>query len=71
MNILLALLPVSLVLLGVAIWAFLRAVRGGQFDDLDTPPLDVLGDDERPRPVGFGPEVPRTPEGRSTGTKDE
>ena len=71
MNILLALLPVSLVLLGVAIWAFLRAVRGGQFDDLDTPPLDVLGDDERPRPVGFGPEAPRTPEGRSTGTVDE
>ena len=43
MNILLALLPLSLLLLGIAIWSFLRAVRGGQFDDLDTPrtPSDV------------------------------
>ena len=71
MNILLALLPLSLVLLGIAVWAFLRAVRGGQFDDLDTPPLDVLGDDDRPRPVGFGPEGPPRPEGRPTETKDE
>ena len=52
MNILLALLPLSLLLLGIAIWSFLRAVRGGQFDDLDTPPLDMLGDDARPRPPG-------------------
>ena len=51
MNILLALLPVSLVLLAVAILAFLWAVRRGQFDDLDTPPLDILGDDDAPRPT--------------------
>lgn len=51
MNILLALIPVSLVLLAVAIAAFLWAVRRGQFDDLDTPPLDILGDDEAPRPT--------------------
>ena len=51
MNILLALIPVSLVLLGAAILAFLWAVRRGQFDDLDTPPLDILGDDEAPRPT--------------------
>ena len=51
MNILLALLPVSLLLLGVAIVAFLWAVRRGQFDDLDTPALDMLGDDERPTPA--------------------
>ena len=50
MNILLALLPVSLALLAVAILAFLWAVRRGQFDDLDTPPLDILGDDDAPRP---------------------
>lgn len=46
MNILLLLIPISLVLLGVAIWAFVWAVRRGQFDDLDTPPLDILDDDE-------------------------
>lgn len=50
MNILLLLVPLSVVLVGAAIWAFVWAVRGGQFDDLDTPPLDILGDDTLPRP---------------------
>ena len=31
-------------LLAVAIWAFVWAVRKGQFDDLDTPALDILVD---------------------------
>lgn len=44
MNILLMLLPISLVLLGLAIAAFVWAVRKGQFDDLDTPALDILDD---------------------------
>ena len=50
MNILLLLVPISVVLLGIAIGAFIWAVRRGQFDDLDTPPLDILSDD-----------APRTP----------
>jgi cbb3-type cytochrome oxidase maturation protein len=50
LNILLALIPVSLLLLGVAIWFFLWAVKRGQFDDLDTPALDMLRDDDRPAP---------------------
>lgn len=45
MAILLFLIPVSVLLLGIAIWAFISAVRGGQFDDLDTPPLDILRDE--------------------------
>ncbi|MBS0575043.1 MAG: cbb3-type cytochrome oxidase assembly protein CcoS [Proteobacteria bacterium] len=45
MTSLLLLVPVSLVLLGLAIWAFVWAVRGGQFDDLDAPSIDVLRDD--------------------------
>ena len=49
MNILLMLLPISLVLLGLAIAAFAWAVRKGQFDDLDTPALDIL-DDAPPKP---------------------
>ncbi|MDT8450905.1 MAG: cbb3-type cytochrome oxidase assembly protein CcoS [Wenzhouxiangellaceae bacterium] len=40
------LIPLSLVLLGIAIWAFFWAVRNDQFDDLDTPALDILDDDE-------------------------
>jgi cbb3-type cytochrome oxidase maturation protein len=50
MNILLLLVPLSLMLLLVIIGAFVWAVRTGQFDDLDTPPLDVLSDRQ--------PEVP-------------
>jgi cbb3-type cytochrome oxidase maturation protein len=48
MNILLLLVPISVVLLGIAIAAFVWAVRHGQFDNLETPPLDMLGD-EPPR----------------------
>ena len=51
MNILLALVPISLVLLGLAIWAFVWAVRKGQYDDLDTPALDILVDDDKPLPM--------------------
>ena len=46
MNILLLLIPISLVLLGVAVAAFAWAVKRGQFDDLDTPALDILRDDD-------------------------
>ncbi|MGQ0799095.1 MAG: cbb3-type cytochrome oxidase assembly protein CcoS [Pseudomarimonas sp.] len=56
MNILLALIPISLLLLVLAIGAFLWAVKRGQFDDLDTPALDILGDDEHPL---LPPTVPR------------
>jgi cbb3-type cytochrome oxidase maturation protein len=45
MIILLLLIPLSLLLLAAAIWAFFWAVRSGQFDDLDTPPLDILAED--------------------------
>lgn len=50
MRILVILIPISLILLGIAIWAFIWAVRRGQFDDLDTPALDVLADEEHPLP---------------------
>jgi cbb3-type cytochrome oxidase maturation protein len=54
MTILLVLVPLSVVLLAIAIAAFAWAVRSGQFDDLDTPPLDVLREDppsrDEPRP---------------------
>lgn len=45
MSALLILIPVSLVLLGVAVWAFFWAVDRGQFDDLDTPALRILEHD--------------------------
>ena len=46
MNIILLLIPISLVLLGIGIWAFFWAVNHAQFDDLDTPSLSPLAEDE-------------------------
>lgn len=48
MNILLVLVPISVVLLALAIGAFVWAVRRGQFDNLDSAALDVLTDDRAP-----------------------
>ena len=49
MNILLVLIPVSLALVGISLWAFFWAANAGQFDDLETPALRMLSDeDERP-----------------------
>ena len=50
MTILLLLIPLSLVLLGAAVWAFAWAVRSGQFDDLETPAIDILAEDRNDRP---------------------
>lgn len=50
MAILLVLVPISLALLGLAIWAFLWAVRSGQYDDLDSPSIDMLRDETKPPP---------------------
>ena len=51
MNALLILIPVSALLVGVAIWAFFWAVDSGQFDDLDSPALEILRDEpDRDKP---------------------
>lgn len=50
MTILLLLIPLSLLLIGVAVWIFVWAVRRGQFEDLDTPAIDILRDDEHEAP---------------------
>ena len=41
-------MPLALVLGGGAVWAFIRATRAGQFDDLETPAHRILADDEEP-----------------------
>lgn len=65
MNILLLLIPLSLMLVGLAAWAFVWAVRRGQFDDLDTPALDILGDDPRDSEPAAGQGI-TAPHGSST-----
>jgi len=46
MSMLFALIPLAIGLLALAVWAFFWAVRAGQFDDLDTPAVRILLDDE-------------------------
>jgi cbb3-type cytochrome oxidase maturation protein len=45
MRAILILLPATLLIGGVFAWLFVRAVRSGQFDDLDDPPERILQDD--------------------------
>lgn len=66
MSILFVLVPLSLALLGIAVWAFIWAVGNGQFDDLDSPAYRILMDnDDHPGSDG------RPDAGiRSSGTED-
>jgi cbb3-type cytochrome oxidase maturation protein len=48
MIILLMLIPLSLMLMALAVGSFVWAVRKGQFDDMDTPALDILREDAPP-----------------------
>lgn len=46
MAVLYIVIPIALVLAGTGLAAFLWAVRKGQFDDLDTPAVRMLFDDD-------------------------
>ena len=77
MNILLLLIPISLVLIGVAIWAFVWAVRRGQFENLDAAALDVLVDQvpvarggARHRTASSDPHPNPSPEGRGASASE-
>lgn len=51
MSIIYLMIPLGLVLLGVAVWALFWAIRSGQFDDLESQGWTVvLDDDSKPRP---------------------
>lgn len=45
MEILILLIPLSVILLGLAAWAFIWAVNNRQFEDLDKKAMDILFDD--------------------------
>ena len=46
MEVLMILLPISLLLGGAFLFMFIMNVRSGDFDDLDTPAKRILFDDE-------------------------
>ncbi|MGI9472989.1 MAG: cbb3-type cytochrome oxidase assembly protein CcoS [Rubripirellula sp.] len=45
MSVLYIALPIAVAMGGLALWACVRCIRGGQFDDLDTPPMRMLIDE--------------------------
>jgi cbb3-type cytochrome oxidase maturation protein len=63
LSALIVLVPMSVLLLGIAIWAFFWATDSGQFDDLDTPGLAAIEEDAPPQPDARadGGEAPRDP----------
>ncbi|MFN2331796.1 MAG: cbb3-type cytochrome oxidase assembly protein CcoS [Halomonas sp.] len=46
MSILYLLIPLSLILLGLAVWAFFWAVKNDQFEDLEGPAHRILFDED-------------------------
>lgn len=45
MSVIYVVLPLALVIAAGMVWAFMRSVRRGQFDDLETPAMRMLFDD--------------------------
>jgi cbb3-type cytochrome oxidase maturation protein len=48
MEVLYVLIPVSIALAAASVVACLYAIRGGQFDDLESPPWRILFEDRTP-----------------------
>jgi len=46
MSVILMMIPAAFLLAGLAVWAFIRAAKAGQFDDLDTPPIRAVFDED-------------------------
>ena len=49
MSVIFLVLPLALVVVAAAVAAFVWATRRGQFDDLETPALRMLHDDDERR----------------------
>lgn len=50
MNVLLVLVPLALILAAAGVAAFVWSVRSGQYDDVETPAMRILMDDDVPSP---------------------
>lgn len=58
MTMLYVLIPLALLLLAVAVWALLWAIKSGQFDDLDSQGWSVVLDDDQKPPQLEEDELP-------------
>ncbi|NGP54227.1 cbb3-type cytochrome oxidase assembly protein CcoS [Thioalkalivibrio sp. XN8] len=58
MSILYLMIPMGILIVIGAVWAFFWAVNSGQFDDLDSPAWRILlDDDSRPPASGEAPDA--------------
>lgn len=46
MDIIFVLIPIAIILVSVAIWAFFWSVNNGQYDDMESPAHKILYDDD-------------------------
>lgn len=60
MDILYLLIPISLIIVAIAVWVFMWAIRSGQYEDLEGPAHRILMDDDDPL-------VPLKPESKDEG----
>ena len=63
MDILYLLIPISLIIVAIAVWAFMWAIRSGQYEDMEGPAHRILMDDDDPL-------VPRSPQSKSENRQD-
>ena len=61
MDIIYWLIPLSICILIIAVLIFFWAVKDGQFNDLDAPAINILLDDDVPKPVNLSKTVQVTP----------
>ena len=61
MSVFALLIPISLVLSTLFVWACIASIRGGQFDDLESPRWRILFQGAKQVPPPESPEVGESP----------
>lgn len=51
MSVIFIVLPLAIIVVMIAVGAYIWSARGGQFDDLDTPAVRMLHDDNGPTQI--------------------
>ena len=62
MSMLYVLIPLAVMLLAIAVWALLWAIKSGQFDDLESHGWSVVLDDDQKPPTLVEDETPESEE---------
>jgi cbb3-type cytochrome oxidase maturation protein len=64
MSVLYIMLPAALFVVGLALFAFIRAALSGQYDDLESPALRILPEDDGVTGAPSQSQTPRPPPDR-------